>query len=56
MANDVRVTNFPVAASHESVALELWRALRDINQSADQQLKFFIDCRAATYGQFTKTS
>jgi hypothetical protein len=46
----VRIANMPNAGSHEAVALELWKTLRDMERSADDQLKFFVKCRRATLG------
>lgn len=54
MSDSVRVTNLPNPGSHEAVALELWRTLRNGGQTADEQLKFFVKCRAATYGSEPK--
>lgn len=51
MADDMRITSLPNAGSHEAVALELWKALRSIDASKEDQLKFYIQCRSATFGK-----
>ena len=46
----IRITNLPNAGSHEAVALELWKNLRNVDDTKDEQLKFFVACRRAAYG------
>ena len=51
MADEVRVTNWPApSGSYEAIALELWKCLRKADQSANEQLAFFVTCRKAAYG------
>lgn len=52
MADDVRITNFPTPGSHEAVALEIWKVLRDYQATPEEQLYFYAKCRRATYGTF----
>lgn len=52
MADDVRVTNMPNPGSHEAVAFELWRLLRDHKEPKEDQLQFYAKCRRATYGTY----
>lgn len=51
MADQVTVTNMPDSGSHEAVALALWKYLRNANNSADEQLAFYVKCRRATFGK-----
>lgn len=51
----VRISNLPNAGSPEAVALELWKNLRKLDQSADEQLAFYVKCWRATYGNAPKS-
>ena len=43
----IRIENMPSPASEESIAMELWRLLRDNNDTTDNQLKFYTRCVTA---------
>lgn len=49
MADATSITN--LLGSHEAVALEIWKALRNVGESVDSQLALFVKCRKATYGK-----
>lgn len=50
MNDSIRVTNMPDPGSKEAVAFKLWQSLRDHKATPEAQLKFFVTCLNATFG------
>lgn len=55
MADDVRVTNWPMGGTSQSIAYELWKYLRgahdDYPKNVDEELKLFSRCLRAAQGR-----